>query len=273
MSPVARRCEQVCRRSAYTVACIRRRAVRMRPRPWPDWRAPVAPRVVAITAGLRRARRPAAPSPPPPSAASPSATPLPVGLGAVLADLPLAGDRVDRDLDPDDPAQHRADERRRRVGDRPGLGAPGLAQRGEGVDLLPEPGLVLDHPRACRAPRRSRSSRSAPPCRARAWRDTMTASRRPPGPGTPRGTARPRPSARHCGLARARCARSVPRRPAARVDHERHRVGVEPRRRRPTPAARAGGRGSARAGPRADPRDATSTSYMRDPPGLPRPPC
>ena len=68
-----------------------------------------------------------------------------IRLATVLADLPLAVDRGDLDLDADDALQLRSDELVGRVANGPGYHALGLMAVGQPVDLRPNPLAVLDH--------------------------------------------------------------------------------------------------------------------------------
>src|SRR6188472_1109388 len=70
-----------------------------------------------------------------------------VGGGAVLADLPLAVDLENLDLDADDAFDLRSDERVRRVGYFPGMVADRLMLAGERIDLPAQPVDVVDDAR------------------------------------------------------------------------------------------------------------------------------
>jgi signal transduction histidine kinase/DNA-binding response OmpR family regulator len=68
--------------------------------------------------------------------------------GAVLADLPLALQRDQLDLDADDRAHHAVDEIGRCVLDLPGLRAPALVALGELADQAPQPRRIVDRAQA-----------------------------------------------------------------------------------------------------------------------------
>ena len=147
----------------------------------------------AITPRSRR-RAPPAPSPPlrcPGHLRQAGGDALAVGARTVLAHLPLADQRGQRDLDADDRLQHRLDVVVRRIADRPDRrAAAALGGRAAGLVTLGQPGDEGAQPFArrrrsapCRAPGRRCSSRSAPPCRARPCSDTRPARCSPAAPG------------------------------------------------------------------------------------------
>ena len=85
-----------------------------------------------------------------PAARSPSTTPARSAAGRFWLTFHLPFDARDRDLDPDDPLDLRLDERRRRVADRPRLGAARFLLTRQRGDLCGEPVAVLDRPHRAR---------------------------------------------------------------------------------------------------------------------------
>ncbi len=80
-----------------------------------------------------------------PRARKPVTTPARSGFRAVLADLPLAFDAGDRNLDADDALHLRHHVIGRRVVDLPRIGQAALARIRQVLDLAPQPGVVAVH--------------------------------------------------------------------------------------------------------------------------------